>query len=78
MTISIQSGKGKRDAVRMYTDWKRFRNFYKEEEGWRGLIERIPGMIESFDCAINVTDHPAAGCYIDRISFDADIKRHVI
>lgn len=77
MTISIQSGKGKRDAVRMYTDWKRFRNFYKEEEGWRGLIERIPGMIESFDCAINVTDHPAAGCYIDRISFEADIKRHV-
>ena len=51
--------------------------FYKEEEGWRGLIERIPGMIESFDCAINVTDHPAAGCYIDRISFEADIKRHV-
>ena len=77
MTISIQSGKGKRDAVRMYTDWKRFRNFYKEEEGWKGLIERIPGMIESFDCAINVTDHPAAGCYIDRISFDADIKRYV-
>ena len=77
MTISIQSGRGDRDAVRMYTDWKRFRLLYKEEEGWSGLIETIPGMIESFDCAINVTNHPSAGCYVDRIAYDADIRRHV-
>ncbi|MCR4787560.1 MAG: hypothetical protein K5888_03145 [Lachnospiraceae bacterium] len=75
MTISIQKGKNKKDAVRMYTDWKRFHMAYKEEDGWKGLVERIPNMIVTFDCAINVTDYPKAGCYIDRISFEADIRK---
>ena len=32
---------------------------------WSGMVETIGNMIEVFDCAINATDHLAAGCYID-------------
>ena len=61
-------GKYGRNAVRMYTDWKRLRMEFDEE--WNGLIQPIEGMIESFDCAINVTEFPAAGCYVGKELFE--------
>lgn len=69
-----ENGKNGRDAVCMFTDWKRLRMNYKESDGWDGLIQPISGMIEKFDCAINATEYLSAGCYIDKDFYDANIK----
>lgn len=52
----------------MYTDWKRLRMVYGEE--WGGLVQPIEGMIRVFDCAVNVTKHTAAGCYVNGDMFE--------
>ena len=75
MMIAFQKGKGEKDAVRMYTDWKRLRMAYKEEEGWSGLIQPISGMIEPFDCAINATPVEALGCYVDKAFYEEFINK---
>ncbi len=74
IAIAIRPGKEERNAVSMFTDWKRFRMVYKEDDGWNGLIQPISGMIDSFDCAINATEHNLAGCYIDRNFYIEHIK----
>ena len=66
MEFPVMSGKKGRNAVYMYTDWKRLRMKFKEADGWNGLVQPISGMIEKFDCAINDTEYAAAGCYIDQ------------
>lgn len=72
---TFQKGKGEKDAVRMYTDWKRLRMAYKEEEGWSGLIQPISGMIEPFDCAINATPVETLGCYVDKAFYEEFINK---
>jgi hypothetical protein len=66
-------GKEGRDAVRMYTDWKMLRKSFGEE--WSAMIQPVSGMIEVMDCAINVTDHPAAGCYVNKTTFEETQKK---
>lgn len=61
-------GKHERDAVRMFTDWKRLRMVYNEE--WSGMLQSVSGMIDVFDCVINATEYPEAGCYIDKQMFE--------
>lgn len=61
-------GKYDKSAVYMYTDWKRLRMVYGEE--WGGLVQPIEGMIRVFDCAVNVTKHTAAGCYVNGDMFE--------
>lgn len=74
MELAMMKGKNGKPAVHMYTDWKRLRMSFKEEDGWSGLIQPIAGMIDSFDCAINATEYTAVGCYIDKNTFEKDIK----
>lgn len=62
-------GKGEKPAVRMYTDRKRLRMVYSEE--WGGMVQPVSGMIDVFDCAVNATEYPAAGCYISKEMFEA-------
>ena len=76
IAFATMSGKNDRDAVMMYTDWKRLRMVYKEEDGWSGLIQPISGMIDKFDCAINSTEYIAAGCYIDKNAYETEIKKN--
>lgn len=66
--LPTMKGKDDRPALRMYTDWKRLRMAYGDE--WGGLVQTIDGMINVFDCAINVTQYPAAGCYISPKMFE--------
>lgn len=68
LNFPTMKGKHERDAVRMFTDWKRLRMVFGQE--WGGLIQPVSGIIEIFDCAVNSTDHPAAGCYIEKEMFD--------
>ena len=68
LTFPTMPGKYGRDAVRMYTDWKRLRMEFGEE--WSGLVQPIEGMIDVFDCAINLTKFPAAGCYVGKEMFE--------
>ena len=39
------------------------------------MIQPLEGMIETFDCVINVTDHPEAGVYIDKETFETNIRK---
>lgn len=68
LNFPTMKGKHERDAVRMFTDWKRLRMVFGQE--WGGLIQPVSGIIEIFDCAVNSTDHPAAGCYIEKEMFE--------
>ena len=67
MNLSVGRKNG-RQAIRMYTDWKRL--FAGMGEGW-GLLQTIDGMIDVFDCAINVTEYVKAGCYISKDMFES-------
>lgn len=72
LKFPTMDGKYGRSAVRMFTDWKRLRMVY--DEGWDGMVQPIEGMIDSFDCAINATQYPQAGCYIGKEMFE-EIKK---
>ncbi|MBR1853616.1 MAG: SseB family protein [Lachnospiraceae bacterium] len=72
MIFPTFSGKDGRNVIRMFTDWRRLREEYDEE--WGGLVQPIEGMIERFDCAVNLADHPAAGCYVSREMY-AEMKK---
>lgn len=73
LKFPTMDGKYGRSAVRMFTDWKRLRMVY--DEGWDGMVQPIEGMIDSFDCAINATQYPQAGCYIGKEMFE-EIKKY--
>lgn len=68
LKFPTMDGKDGRSAVRMFTDWKRLRMVY--DEGWDGMVQPIEGMIDSFDCVINSTQYPQAGCYIGKEMFE--------
>ena len=70
--LAIQQGKNGRDAVRFYTDWNRLHEVYDKE--WSGMIQTVDQMIDVFDIAINVTEHPEAGCYVSREMYE-DMKK---
>ena len=75
MSLATRPGKNGRSSVMMYTDWKKLRMYYKEEDGWSGMIQTIAEVIETFDCAINVTDHREAGVYIDKQTYETNILK---
>ena len=68
IAVPTLPGKGDRPAVRMYTDWRMLHEEFDEE--WSGIIMSIGDMIKAMDCAINITDHPAAGCYVDESMYN--------
>lgn len=72
VTLSFPTVPGKKDrpAVRMYTDWKRLKQGMKDDTDWQGNIQTVRGMIEKFDCAINLTEHVKAGCYVSEELFE--------
>ncbi len=70
--IAMMKGKGDKDAIIMYTDWRRLRSEYGKE--WDGMVHSIKGLIDKFDCAINPTRFPAAGSYITKEMYDAMLK----
>lgn len=72
LNFPTMKGKYNRDAVRMFTDWKRLHMEYGPE--WSGFIQPVSGMIDVFDCAINATKYSAAGCYISKEMYDEMIK----
>lgn len=74
MQFPTMDGKYGRPAVRMFTDWKRLHMAFDEE--WNGMIQPIEGMIGVFDCAINATEYPQAGCYVGQDMFE-DMKKLV-
>lgn len=75
LALASRKGKGDKDAVEMFTDWKRFYMCYKAEDGFSGMIQPISGMIETFDCAINATKYLTSGCYVDKDFYETHIKQ---
>ena len=70
--IATMKGKKDRDAVIMYTDWRRLRSEYGKE--WDGMVHTMGGLIGKFDCAVNPTRFPAAGSYITREMYEDMVK----
>ncbi len=73
INLATLPGKHEKPAVRMYTDWNRMKSVFDNE--WSGMVQPVSGMIDVFDIALNVTDHPAVGCYIDRNTYEEALKR---
>ncbi len=71
--LATLPGKHEKPAVRMYTDWNRLKSVFDSK--WSGMVQTVGGMIDVFDIAINVTDHPAAGCYVDGNTYAEAVKR---
>jgi len=76
LKLPTMKGKHNRDAVRMFTDWKRLHMEYGPE--WTGFLQPVSGMIDGFDCAINATKYPAAGCYISKDMYEEMIRMSAI
>ncbi len=64
IAFATMKGRFEKDAVLMYTDWKRLRKAYDKE--WDAAVQPIGGMIDVMDCAINVTEHRDAGVYVNK------------
>lgn len=75
INLAVREGKNGRQAVNMYTDWKRLRMQF--DEGWDGMIQPIEGIINTMDVAINATKFFKAGCYIDKEMYNnmKDLKK---
>lgn len=71
--LAIMKGKYDRDAIIMYTDWKRLRECY---DGWNGSIMTLEQIMSVNDAAINPTKHPKLGFYIGKDMY-ADIMKYV-
>ena len=69
ITFSTIDGKYGRPAIQMYTDWKRLRAAMGE--GWKGFIQTIDGIIDIYDCAINLTEYDKSGCYISKEMYES-------
>lgn len=69
MQLATQDGRDGKDAIRMYTDWKRFSMVYGKE--WEGVVQTVGDVIEKFDCAINSTIYYKAGCYISKEVYES-------
>ena len=45
------------------------------DKDWNSMVQPISGMIDVMDIAMNVTEHPAVGCYINRQTYEEAVKR---
>lgn len=66
-SIAVMKGKYDREAVIMYTDWKRLRECYN---GWSGSIMTLSNIINNNDAVINPTNHPQLGFYIGKEMYE--------
>lgn len=69
--IATMPGKNEKNAVMLYTDWKRLYEHFGKDEGWNANITTIDGIISIFDCAINVDNkYRTRGFYITQEDFE--------
>ena len=73
MIFSIINGKYHRQAIKMYTDWKRFKEAMGDD--WSGLIQKAGDMINLFDCVINLGENENTGIYLTKETFDEMITQ---
>ena len=66
--LATIAGKEGRDARVMYTDWRMLRKRYGED--WSALVQSAGDEIKACDCAINLTDHSAAGIYVNKSAYE--------
>ena len=46
------------------------------DDSWSGMLQPVSGMIDVFDCAINATKYPEAGCYIDKEMYELAVSKN--
>lgn len=72
MTIAMLGNK----TLCMFTDWKRLRKHYKEEDEWQGLVVTLSEIINEFDCVINPSENTNE-IYINKQIYEQCIKQQV-
>lgn len=69
ISFSTMTGKdGNRDAVRMYTDYKKYNAEFTNE--WNAMVGPASDMIGTFDVAINMSRAYKTGCLINKDMFN--------
>ncbi|WP_238595258.1 SseB family protein [Streptococcus suis] len=66
--LPTRKGKENREAISIFTDWKRLRMVFDED--WDAMLEPAGSMISIFDYIINGTEYHEAGCYVSQESFE--------
>lgn len=67
-SLPTRKGKEERDAISIFTDWKRLRMVFDED--WDAMLEPSGSMISIYDYIINGTQYHEAGCYVSQESFE--------
>lgn len=68
ISFSTMTGKeGNRDAVRMYTDYKKYNAEFTND--WNAMVGPASDMIKTFDVAINMSRTYKTGCLINQDMF---------
>ncbi|SEQ38535.1 hypothetical protein SAMN02910289_01907 [Lachnospiraceae bacterium RM5] len=71
--LAFSKGKSDKGAVKMFTDWKRFRMEF--DDSWGALVQPVSAMIENHDCVINQCKFQGLGCYITKEMYDNAIAK---
>lgn len=66
--LPTRKGKENREAISIFTDWKRLRMVFDED--WDAMLEPAGSMIPIFDYIINGIEYHEAGCYVSQESFE--------
>ena len=45
------------------------------DDSWSGMLQSVSGMIDVFDCVINATKYPEAGCYIGKEMYELAVSK---
>lgn len=72
LDVARMKGKDGKDAMIMYTDWRRLRSEYGKN--WDGMVHRVGGIIGKFDCALNPTKYPSAGMYLTEEMYKSMVR----
>ena len=65
-TIPAWKGRGDREYVRIFSDWRRLYKGMDDKHPWSAKTERVAGLIESYDLALNNSSFRDFGLYIDQ------------
>lgn len=68
INLPVMPGMNGREAIHMYTDWKKLREKY--DDNWEGWIMPAEEIIDVYDFAINVSDVSNDGFYVSKDMFE--------
>ena len=68
INLPVIPGKGERPATVLFTDWRRLRIEFTEEDA---LVRTLDEILDSMDCVININKKIGAGIYLSKESYES-------